>query len=108
MAIRTADHPTGIGPPPSSPWKQTWLDTLSVPGTTQTFTVQIPYNAAKGFAGPVITHRDAQCRWTQLVLAPSTGSQLVLPIAAGSGSVLLADIGFTDLDSLETAGYTVM
>lgn len=108
MAIRTAAHPTGAGPPPSSPWTQTWLDTISVPGTTQTFTVQIPYNPQKTFAGPIITHRDAQCRWTQLVLAPSTPSQLVLPVDAGSGALLLKDIGFTALDDLETAGYTVM
>lgn len=108
MAVRTAEQPGGVGPLPSSPWTQTWLDTISVPGTTQTFTVQIPYNAQKTFAGPVITHRDAQCRWTQLVLAPSTPSQLILPVAAGSGSLLLQSIGFTVLGDLETAGYTVM
>jgi len=108
MAVRTKQAPDGVGPPPSSPWQQTWLDTISVPGTTQTLMVRIPYNASKVLTGPIITQRDAGCRWTRLVLSPSTPQQLVIPIAAGAGALVLQDLGVSALDALETGGYTVM
>ena len=80
MAIRLPEHPDGFGPVPVSPWTQTWRDWTTTPGTVQEITVTIPYdNTTKALLAPVVTHRDALCKWTQLLINPPSGTLIPVP-----------------------------
>lgn len=100
MAIRTPEHPGGVGPAPSSPNVYMARDYLD-----RWIRISVPWVAAgpvKNLQAAITTTRDTGCLYARVLI----GGVTTVPISEGHGVILPGDLGQATLGALEDAGVT--
>lgn len=97
MAIRTAAHPNGFGPPPTSPLIAQGRD-----GLGNWIRATLPYdNTTKALQDPIVTHKDAGCLANNFLVGSTA-----IPIPDGDGTISVLSLPVLTLTELEFMGYT--
>lgn len=97
MAVRTAAHPNGFGPPPTSPLIAQGRDTAG-----HWIRITLPYdNATKALQSGIVTHKDAGCSANNFVVGTTA-----IPVPDGDGTLDVLDLPVLTVTELEAVGYT--
>lgn len=102
MAVRTPQHPDGVGPVPTSPNIYQARDHLD-----RWIRISVPWVVAgdgttKNLQAAITTHRDVGCLYARALIGGTTTAA----IGEGNGVILPGDLGHATLNTLENAGVT--